>query len=74
MACTCIVALVFCVRVVMYGSEVWTLNKSDDNTLAVWKIKVLRRIFDTVKENGATHQLMNLYENQILFQKSEKED
>jgi hypothetical protein len=35
---------------------------------------VLRRIFDTVKENGANHQLMNLYENQILSQKSEKED
>ena len=36
--------------VVMYGSKVWTLSKSDDNTLAIWETKVLREIFGPVKK------------------------
>ena len=36
--------------VVMYGSQVWTLSKSDDNTLAIWETKVLREIFGPVKK------------------------
>ena len=50
----------------MHGSEVRTLRKSDENTLAMWEMEILRRIFAPVKENGASRistkqQLMNLY-------------
>jgi hypothetical protein len=36
---------------VMYGLEVWTLSKSDENSLGIWERETLRRIFGTVKEN-----------------------
>jgi hypothetical protein len=36
----------------MYGSEVWALSKSDENTLAIWERKILRKIVGPVKENG----------------------
>jgi hypothetical protein len=36
----------------MYCSEVWTLSKSDENSLAVWERKMLRTILGPVKENG----------------------
>jgi hypothetical protein len=50
----------------VYGSEVWTLRKSDENTLAVWERKMLGRIFGAVTENGVwrmhtNHELMNLF-------------
>jgi hypothetical protein len=35
----------------MYCSAVWTLSKSDENSLAVWERKILRRIHGPVKEN-----------------------
>jgi hypothetical protein len=49
----------------MHGSEVRTLRKSDENTLAMWEIEILRRIFAPVKEHGASRistkqQLMSL--------------
>ena len=48
----------------MYGSEVWTLSKSYENTLAIWEINILR-IFDPVEENGVwkirtNQELMNM--------------
>jgi hypothetical protein len=50
----------------MYGLEVWTLSKSDENNLAVWERKILRTIFGPVKENGVwririIQELMDLY-------------
>jgi hypothetical protein len=36
----------------MYASEVWTLSRSDENPLAIWGRKMLRRIFGPVKENS----------------------
>ena len=50
----------------MYVSEVWTFNKSNENTVAMWGRKILRRIFGPVKENGVwristDQELMNLY-------------
>ena len=36
----------------MYCSAVWTLSTSDENSLAVWERKILRRIHGPVKENG----------------------
>jgi hypothetical protein len=49
----------------VYGSEVWTLRKSDENTLAVWERKMLGIIFGAVTENGVwrmhtNHELMNM--------------
>lgn len=38
--------------VVTYSLEVWTMSESDENTLATWGRKILRRIFGEVKENG----------------------
>jgi hypothetical protein len=38
--------------VVIYGLEVWTLSKSDENTTSVWERKMLRKIFGPRKENG----------------------
>jgi hypothetical protein len=38
--------------VVLYGSEVWTQSKTDENTLAIWAREVLRKIFVPVRENG----------------------
>jgi hypothetical protein len=36
----------------MCGLEVLTLNKSDENTLAIWERKILRKILAPVKEIG----------------------
>ena len=52
--------------VVLCGSEVWTLSKSDENKLAVWERKIMRRIFGPVTENGvwrnsSNEELMKLY-------------
>jgi hypothetical protein len=52
--------------VVLCGSEVWTLRKSDENKLAVWERKIMRRIFGPVTENGvwrtsSNQELMKLY-------------
>jgi hypothetical protein len=50
----------------MYGPEVWTLSKSNENTLAIKEINILKRIYGTVKENGVwriciSQELMHLY-------------
>jgi hypothetical protein len=36
--------------VLMCRTEVWTLSKNHENTLATWEKKILRKIFGTVKE------------------------
>jgi hypothetical protein len=36
----------------MYDSEVWTLSKSDENTLEIWEMKILRKIYGPVTESG----------------------
>ena len=40
------------ISAVMYDLEVWTLRKSDENTLVMWERNILRKIFGPVKENG----------------------
>jgi hypothetical protein len=35
---------------VTYGSETWTLTKSDENFLRIFERKILRRIFGPVQE------------------------
>jgi hypothetical protein len=36
----------------MYGLEDWPLSKRDENTLAICKWKILRKIAGPVKEHG----------------------
>ena len=38
-------------RVVMHVSKVWMFRKSDENSIGIWKRKILRKIFVSVKEN-----------------------
>jgi hypothetical protein len=38
--------------VVMYGSEIWTLTKSDENLLRIFERKILRRIYGPVQGGG----------------------
>jgi ABC-type uncharacterized transport system ATPase subunit len=50
----------------MYGSEVLTLNKSDEKTLVIWERKTLRKIFGPVKESGiwtirSNHEFMDMH-------------
>lgn len=45
---------------------VWTLNKSNENTLATWERNILKKISGPVKENGVwgirtNQELRNLY-------------
>jgi hypothetical protein len=36
--------------VVTYGSETWSLTKSDENFLRIFERKILRRIYESVQE------------------------
>jgi len=36
--------------VVTYGSEIWTLTKSDENFLRIFERKVLRNIYGLIQE------------------------
>lgn len=38
--------------VLTYGSETWTISKSDENLLLVFERKILRKIFGAICENG----------------------
>ena len=56
----------------MCGLEVWTLSKSDENTLAIWERKTLRKILASVKEIGVerirtNQQLMDLSREQGIM-------
>jgi hypothetical protein len=35
--------------VVTYGSETWTLTKSDENFLRIFERKILRKIYETIR-------------------------
>jgi hypothetical protein len=43
----------------LYGSESWTLTRSNEENLRVFERKVLRRIFGAVYENGLWHMRHN---------------
>jgi hypothetical protein len=50
----------------MCGSEVWTLSKNNEKTLAIWEREIREKIFCPVKKNGVwrihtNQKLMNLY-------------
>lgn len=53
--------------VLTYGSETWTLTKSDETILACFERKVLRRIYGAVEENGLWRKRYN-FELYRLFQ------
>jgi hypothetical protein len=62
----------------MYGSGVWTLSKSDGNSLAIWERKILRKIFGPVKENGlwrirTNQELMDLCREPDIISEIRKE-
>jgi hypothetical protein len=44
---------------VMYGSQVRTLSKSDDNNLATLERKILRKIFGPLQENDVRRNHSN---------------
>jgi len=37
---------------VTYGSETWTLTKSDENLLRIFKRKILRKIYGPIRVRG----------------------
>ena len=37
--------------VATYGSETWTLTKSDDNSLRIFERKILRKVYRLVQES-----------------------
>ena len=39
-------------QVVTYGSETWTLTKSDVNFLRIFESKILRTIYGPIQEGG----------------------
>lgn len=54
-----------------YASEVWTLTKKQQNTVEVWKRRVLRKVFgskiaDKVLIRGINGKLIELYKHPIL--------
>jgi len=64
----------------MYCSTGWTLSKSDENRLAVWQRKIMRRILGLIKENGVwsirtdKEFIWICVVNHTISQKLEKED
>ena len=51
--------------VLCYGCETWRLSKSDENRLAVFERRVLRRIFGGVCEDGVWRRRYNFELNQL---------
>jgi hypothetical protein len=56
--------------VVTYGSETWTLTKSDENLLRIFKGKILRKIYWPIQE-GDTWRMRN---NEELNRSINRED
>lgn len=44
--------LLYCKEKGLYGCEIWTINKSDENEISVFEIKVLGSIYGPTKVNG----------------------
>jgi hypothetical protein len=45
--------------VLMYGSEIWTVTRSNEEGLRFFQGKILRKIFGLVCENGLWHAMYN---------------
>jgi len=55
---------------VTYGSETWTLTKSDENLLRIFEKKILRRIWGLVQEGG----IWRIRNNEELNRSINRED
>jgi hypothetical protein len=40
------------IPVLYYGCEGWTLNKKEESVISSFELKILRRIYGPIKENG----------------------
>jgi len=56
--------------VVMYGSETWTLTKSDENLLRIFERKILQRIYGPVQEGD----IWRIRNNEELNRSINRED
>jgi hypothetical protein len=54
----------------MYGSEIWTLTKSDENLLRIFERKILRKIYGPF-QGGDTWRIRN---NEELNRSINRED
>jgi hypothetical protein len=52
--------------VVTYGSETWTLAKSDENLLGIFERKILRKIYGPIQEGGTWRIRNNEELNRVI--------
>jgi hypothetical protein len=59
-------------RIILYGSESWILTKTEENKLKIFEMKILRKIYGPISENGNwrsryNHELYQLYEDSEII-------
>jgi len=65
--------LLYCTQKGLYGRETWVVNKSDENEISVFEIKVLGRIYGPTKVSGEWRLRYNHeFTDYIIFPKSFK--
>lgn len=56
--------------IIIYGAETWPLRKVDDRKLIDSERKVLRKIYDPIKDNNNTDWRIRTHNNQdLIFQR-----
>jgi hypothetical protein len=54
------------IPVVIYATETWTLNISDENALRIFERKIIRKIYGPVREDGVWRVRSNSEINSLL--------